>query len=155
MSHVLGIQIRVRPTGRRSFYAVENIVGYPLFLCMFGLVAVAGLTSSSGWPFGLAAAALVVYLIRGALQQNFVATVDQDGTLTFKGLGRSTTTRVSDIRRIGYARFGHGAHFAYVFTFTGGSASLGGGLAPRALTRLILTENPSVSDQRPAWAQRR
>jgi hypothetical protein len=129
--------------GQRSFYAVESIAGYPLFITVFTLIACNAIPDSSGRPIGIAAGVFVLFLVRSALCANYVALVGADGSVTFKALTRSTTTTLLAIHRLS-ARSGGRGGAMYFFYFTGGSASLNG-LAGRRLGRYIISQNPSVS----------
>ena len=127
---------------RRSFVAVEAIVGYPLFLIVFIFVAVNALQTSSGRIVGVVAALGALVLLRSVPTANYVATVNADGSVTFRALARSTTTTVHDIYRM-RARTGYRGATMWSFYFTGGSASLNG-LAGRALARYVIERNPGV-----------
>lgn len=136
--------------GRRTFIVIEVMFGIPFALMILLVFAVGALTSSSGRPIGVVLAVASLGLIYLGLKAAYSATVDPDGTITFRSLTRKTITTLAQISRIGWQSNGRGAN--WVFYFDGGSVRLPN-LAGRSLAQLVVSVNPSV-DYPPRLANR-
>ena len=137
----------------RSFYVIETIAGYPIFLLVLSDVAIHAIPDHAGRPIGIAAVAFLAVLTWSTLRTNLKATLGADGSLTFKGLTGSTGTDVNQIQSMTVRNNGARGGATYFFNFPGGRAGLNG-MAGRALAREVLARNPSV-DCPPRWRQRR
>ena len=133
-------------SGDRRFYYVEMLIVLPVFLLVFGSIAVVALASSSGRPLGFIFGAFLVILSVLSLRMPYVAVAQPSGTLTFRALTGSTTTSVNQICRI-YVRTGGRGGSTWYFDYGAGSARLGG-FNGRALARYVLERNPGIPHPR-------
>ena len=130
------------PLQGQRFYAVELMIGLPVFIGFCALVADAALPHAGSRTIGIGASIFGLLLLLSGLRQNYVARIAADGTLTFTALTRSLQTRTSDVSRIGVRRGGRGGA-SYIFYFGGARTALNG-IAGRALARSIVALNPGI-----------
>jgi hypothetical protein len=76
------------------------------------------------------------------LRRPYLATAGSDGSLTFKSLTGSVSTKVSHVTRIGLSSGARGGA-SWIFYFDGTRATLGN-LGGKALARSVIDQNPAV-----------
>jgi hypothetical protein len=126
----------------RRFYAVLMIVGVPVFVGIFVMIARSALPDPAGRPIGIGAAALALLLALVFLRTPYVAIVSPDGSLTFKALTRTKETSISRISRIELSTGANGAS-SCIFQFDGSTARLSD-IGGSALARYVIDRNPAV-----------
>lgn len=138
----------MREQFEQRFWAQTLLAGAPIFVAMWGGIGLFALTHG-GTQAGafLTIVALVVVLL--TLFQPYAAIVKPDGSLVFKALLRSISTRVDSVSRI---TINGGRATSYVFHFDERKASLGmfGG---RDLARSLVALDPTI--ERPRSVDRR
>jgi len=125
----------------QRFYAITTIVGAPIFMFVFAVIAVAALSSHSGRPVGIGAAVLTLLFGVVFSRMPYVAIVGADGSLTFKALLRAKVTTISRVSRIWWSQGARGG--SWMFDFDGTSSQLGA-LGGSALARYLIAQNPGI-----------
>jgi hypothetical protein len=123
-------------------YSVTTIIVPPVFVGFFTLIAVSAIPNDSGRPIGIGAAVLAVLFALIFSRRPYVATVRQDGSLTFKALIASKETAISRVSRIGLSTGARGVS-SWIFQFDGTSAKLGD-IGGSALAHYVIERNPAV-----------
>lgn len=140
-----GVASFTDPVQQRRFFSEVQIVLGPVVLAVWSYVeyyAVDGPMSAAllvGVPGSLFA--LMV------LMTPYVATLDLDGTLTFRAVSRTATTRVDAVVRIGYTPM---QGLAWKFDFGTGRASLGS-FGGERLAAVLVRHRPELARTSSSW----
>jgi hypothetical protein len=130
------------PQVPQRFLAI-NALAVPALFLVFSLAMAAAVLGSSDQrplvtPAVLFGGAAVFVLVRFP----YAALVTPDGMVMFKAVFRTSTTSISQIRRIGRTR-GHGGSWMYAFQYDGGRSGLPSP-AGRPLAQSLVERNPAI-----------
>ncbi len=92
------------PDGDRRFYATAMIIAAPLFLFIWGAFAEAALSDKNGRQIGIVLGLVWLFALVASLRNPYVVIVRADGSIAFKALTRTVTTRVDAVYRISIVR---------------------------------------------------